>query len=167
MKNITAFLVCLSFLMASAVAEENVSPGAKVAVQYMEAFFRGDADCAAQFLGPAVLDPFKASAISRIESIGSPDRDEFLSALGYRSVDAFREAPARELFVKLMKFERANTPTALTERAKAVVVTINSVSAIGGGKQRIILRVVVPNAPSNTASVVVQNDDGKWLVVGL
>lgn len=167
MKNLTQlFLFCFISICRLAAAAEPRTPGETVAIRYMEAFFHGDIETVAGFLGSAVLDPFKKMTLEHLEGATNPERLQFLAAVGYSSMDDFRAAAARDIFIRLTKVQRNESPD-LVEKAKAATVAIEKVEKLDAEKQRITLKIHIPDSPTQTASVVVQMVEDRWLIVGI
>ncbi len=158
--------VILAALAGSLSAQPTAIDAEKAAVSYMAAFFRNDLEVAAEYLGPQILEPFKDAVVVRFDASDQAVKNEFLLKTQYRSADDLKGAPAKELFVRVLRWERSKTPNFI-EKAKSAKVAVEKCEALPHGKFRVSLIISIAQLPDEAATVLVQKIDAKWVVIGI
>lgn len=156
----------MATLAGSLPAEVTTTDVEKVAVGYMQSFFRNDLETSVQYLGPQILEPFKDSIVVRFDSSEQRAQRELLSGTRYRTAKDLKEAPAGEIFVRVVQWERSNAP-GFVEKAKSANVIVEKCQLISDGKYRVTLIVRIEQMPDERPTVLIGKVDTKWMVIGI
>ena len=156
----------LATLAGSLPAEVTTTDIEKVAVGYMQAFFRNDLETSVQYLGPQILEPFKDAIVVRFDASEQRAQRELLSGTRYRTANDLKEAPAGEVFVRVVQWERSKTPGFL-KKAKSANVIVEKCQLISEDKYRVTLIVRVDQLPDERPTVLIGKVDTKWMVIGI